>query len=53
MIGEMLSNRHLVRMLCHLDTTTRPDVDLHAAMQEPIFTDFVDECLRVVEPPSN
>jgi len=52
-IREMLSNRHLVRMVCHLDTTRRPDVDVEAAMQEPIFTEFVDECLRIVEPHSN
>jgi len=52
-IGDMLTNRHLVRMLCHLDTTTRPDVDMEAAMHEPIFTEFVDECLRIVEPQSS
>ena len=40
-------------MLCHLDTTRQPDVDMEAAMQEPIFTEFVDECLRIVEPQSN
>jgi len=52
-IRNMLSNRHLVRMMCHLDTTSRPDVDMEAAMHEPIFTEFVDECLRIVEPSSN
>ena len=52
-VRDLLSNQHLVRMLCHLDTTPRPDVDIDAAMQEPIFTEFVDECLRVVEPQSN
>jgi len=51
-IRDMLSNRHLVHMLCHLDTTTRPDVDVEAAMHEPIFTEFVNECLRIVEPQS-
>jgi len=52
MIRDMLSNQHLVRMLCHLDMTRRPDVDVEAAMHEPIFTEFVDECLRIVEPQS-
>jgi len=52
-IRDMLSNQHLVRMLCHLDTTPRPDVDVEAAMHEPIFTEFVDECLHVVEPQSS
>jgi len=47
----MLSNRHLLRIICHLDTSCRPDVDMEAAMHEPIFTEFVDECLRIVEPP--
>lgn len=52
-ISDMLSNQHLVRMLCHLDTTPRPDVDVEAAMHEPIFTEFVDECLRIVDPQTN
>ena len=51
-LRDMLSNPHLVRMLCHLDTTPRPDRHLEAAMHEPIFTEFVDECLRIVEPPT-
>jgi len=49
-LHDMLANRHLVRMLCHLDTVPWPDRHLEAAMHEPIFTEFVDECLRIVEP---
>lgn len=49
-VRVMLSNRHLLRIVCHLDTTRQPHVDMDAAMHEPIFTEFVDECLRIVEP---
>ena len=49
-LHDMLANRHLVRIICHLDTVPWPDLHLEAAMHEPIFTEFVDECLRVVEP---
>jgi len=51
-IRDLLCNQHLVRMLCHLDTTSRPNDDVEAAMHEPIFTEFVDKCLHIVEPQS-
>lgn len=51
-IRDMLSNPHLARIIRHLDSTDRPDVDIEAAMHEPIFTEFADECLRIVEPSS-
>lgn len=50
LIADMLSNPHLSRIVCNLDNSRKPDVDIEAAMHEPIFTEFVDECLRIVEP---
>ena len=46
----MLGNPHLQRMLRHMDNSERAEKDLEAAMKEPIFTEFVDQCLEIVEP---
>ena len=31
------------------DSTPRPEEDLRRLMVEPLFAEFADECLRVVE----
>ena len=49
----MLHNPDLQNMLRHLDSTENPEVAMENAMQEPIFTDFVDVCLGIVEPQPN
>ena len=46
----LLENPHLADLVRHLDVTTHPERDMEAAMQEPIFQEFVDACLRVVQP---
>lgn len=49
-IHAMIKNRHLVAILRYLDTTEKPEAALESAMREPIFVEFADECLRIVEP---
>ncbi len=46
----MLENPHLQQMLLRLDKTNTPHLEIQNAMQEPIFTELADACLRVVEP---
>ena len=45
----MLGNPHLRRIIKSLDTSSSPQTDMEAAMQEPIFTEFADQCLSLVE----
>lgn len=52
-VREMLSNRHLVDILRHLDSTEDANSAICSAMREPIFIEFADECLRIVEPNNN
>lgn len=46
----MLHNRHLREMIREIDSAEDPGKLLGQAMQIPIFTEFADECLRIVEP---
>lgn len=46
----LLGNRHLRDILLEIDSAKDQSKTLEYAMQIPIFTEFVDECLRVVEP---
>ena len=46
----MLHNQHLREMMKEIDSSEDPGKLLGQAMQIPIFTEFVDECLRIVEP---
>ena len=36
-------------MISHLNSTSDPATDMGHAMKEPIFVEFVEHCLRVVE----
>ena len=47
---SMLHNKHLREMIKEIDSSEDPGKLLTQAMQIPIFTEFVDECLRIVEP---
>lgn len=49
-LKELLQNRHLRTILTGIDSSDTKDIALQAAMQEPIFTEFVDECLDTVDP---
>lgn len=49
-LHNMLCNRHLREMIREIDSSKDPGKLLGQAMQIPIFTEFADECLRIVEP---
>lgn len=49
-LSSMLHNEHLRKMIKGIDASGDPGKLLGQAMQIPIFTEFVDECLRIVEP---
>ncbi|KAJ7386950.1 Zinc finger HIT domain-containing protein 3 [Desmophyllum pertusum] len=49
-LHSMLHNKHLREMITEVDSSEDPGKLLGQAMQIPIFTEFVDECLRIVEP---
>lgn len=48
-LKNMLASKHLQAMLTDIDNSLEPDKHLESAMQIPIFTEFVDECMRVVD----
>jgi hypothetical protein len=49
-LKNLLCNRHLRDMLLAIDKSTNPSTAMQQAMLEPIFVEFADECLKVVEP---
>nr|CAG4646727.1 EOG090X0JQ4 [Macrothrix elegans] len=49
-IKECLSNPHVRKILKSLVESKTPDVDIKEAMQEPIFLELAQACLKVVEP---
>ena len=49
-LRNMLHNKHLREMMKEIDSSEDPGKLLVQAMQIPIFTEFVDECLRIVQP---
>ncbi|XP_039753392.1 zinc finger HIT domain-containing protein 3 [Pararge aegeria] len=48
-LRKCLENPHVRQILEILDTAPHPDVLINEYMQEPIFTEFVDACLSVVQ----
>lgn len=48
----MLKNPHLRSIILAIDKSENPAKSMENAMQEPIFVEFADECLKVVEPPN-
>jgi hypothetical protein len=46
---ELLKNRYLRAMIKTLDRSINPADDLQKAMMEPIFVQFVDQLLMIVE----
>jgi hypothetical protein len=49
-ILNLLQNPHLQTMMLNLDKSEGPASSTEKAMHEPIFQEFVDACLNVVEP---
>ena len=46
----MLKNKHLQQMIKGIDSSPDPENVLHESMQIPLFTEFVDVCLGLLEP---
>ncbi|XP_059607359.1 zinc finger HIT domain-containing protein 3 [Phlebotomus argentipes] len=49
-LKDLLRNPHLRRLLQELDGVQNAEKAMSAAMQEPLFTEFADQVLRIVEP---
>lgn len=47
----MLLNPHLRQLLVTVDQTEDKSAFMKKYMQEPLFLEFADHCLRIVEPP--
>jgi hypothetical protein len=52
-LRQLLQNPALQDMLLSLDSSHHPDSTISATMQKPIFTEFADKCLKIVEPENN
>lgn len=50
-LKAILSNPHVRTILSSLDQASNPSHLLREAMQEPIFLEFVDECMKTLDPP--
>ncbi|XP_022918005.2 zinc finger HIT domain-containing protein 3 [Onthophagus taurus] len=50
-VQALLQNRHLRDFLKEIDQSSNPEQIMQKAMMEPIFVEFVDACLLVVDNP--
>ncbi|XP_003230081.2 zinc finger HIT domain-containing protein 3 [Anolis carolinensis] len=50
-LGGLLRNPHLRQLLLRVDGAADKSALLREFMQEPLFAEFADCCLRIVEPP--
>ncbi|CAG9829212.1 unnamed protein product [Diabrotica balteata] len=48
-LNNLLANSHLRNLLVTIDQAESADEVMQKAMQEPIFVEFADACLKVVE----
>lgn len=51
-LRNLLYNPHLRNFLKEVDSAPDAWKAIRSAMQEPLFLEFADECLKVVEPAS-
>ncbi|KAL7064452.1 hypothetical protein AAHC03_04756 [Spirometra sp. Aus1] len=49
-LKELLHNKHLRDYLTALDCSRHPARAIEKAMKEPLFIEFADECLRILDP---
>ncbi|VDM03523.1 unnamed protein product [Schistocephalus solidus] len=49
-LKELLHNKHLRQYLTALDCSRHPAKAIEKAMKEPLFIEFADECLRILNP---
>lgn len=52
-IKNLLANPHLWQMLSYMDSAKDKEQCIEKAMQEPIFVEFADACLKLVESDSD
>ncbi|KAK9710583.1 HIT zinc finger [Popillia japonica] len=52
-LKQILENPHLRDLLQTIDKAENADVEMQKAMLEPLFVEFADACLNVVEPKSD
>ncbi|KAM9847122.1 zinc finger HIT domain-containing protein 3 [Aulostomus maculatus] len=48
-LRDLLCNPHLRRLLKSIDGADSKEEAMKAAMQEPLFVEFSDQCLKIVE----
>ncbi|XP_008330608.1 zinc finger HIT domain-containing protein 3 [Cynoglossus semilaevis] len=48
-LKDLLSNPHLRRLLRSVDTAESKDNAMKTVMQEPLFVEFADRCLNIVQ----
>lgn len=48
-LRDLLCNPHLRELLESIDSADSKYDAMKAAMQEPLFTEFSDQCLKIVE----
>lgn len=49
-LKKILANPHLRNLLEKVDKSENPDAAMQMAMVEPLFVEFADECLKVIQP---
>lgn len=52
-LRDLLCNPHLRRLLRSVDSAESKAEAMKAAMQEPLFVEFSDQCLTIVEEENN
>ncbi|XP_060588495.1 zinc finger HIT domain-containing protein 3-like [Ruditapes philippinarum] len=52
-LKDMLSNPHLRQLMTSLVHSGNAGTQLEKAMQEPIFTEFADTCLNIIDNKTN
>ncbi|XP_041657663.1 zinc finger HIT domain-containing protein 3 [Cheilinus undulatus] len=48
-LRDLLCNPHLRQLLCSIDNADSKSDAMKAAMQEPLFVEFSDQCLKIVK----
>ncbi|KAM9385350.1 zinc finger HIT domain-containing protein 3 [Pholidichthys leucotaenia] len=48
-LRDLLCNPHLRQLLCLVDGADCKDEAMKAAMQEPLFVEFSDQCLKIIQ----
>ncbi|RZC32731.1 zf-HIT domain containing protein [Asbolus verrucosus] len=51
-LKNILCNPHLRELLITINSSKEPEKIMQMAMQEPLFVEFADVCMKVVEPHS-